>query len=170
MRIAALAALFTLSACAAGPTQLTAADAATELSVGRQVLMSRSVTQTGDDPLIIMTLTHADGRAMAFEQANHTPHDVMAQAQDGPLAQVMGLFGGELPVLYHARRAEHAGEPFVCAPDGPEELGVYQAPDGAVRMVGLNEAFQFSEREDGGAEAHPYSPDHVCARLSFASK
>lgn len=167
MRIIALAAAFTLSACAASTTTLAAADAATAIIAGERVVMSRAATSTGQDPLVILTLAHADGRAMRFEQANHTPHDVLAQAPGGPLSQVMGFFGDEAPVLYSARASEHIGAPFVCAPEGPVNIGVFEAADGGVQIIGLKEAFQFEERESGSPEALPYSPDHVCARLRF---
>lgn len=168
MRLAPLLAVVALSACAAGSTiALTAADAATAIIAGERIAMTRAATATGEDPVVILTLTHADGRSMRFTEANHAPHDLMAQAPGGPLAQIMGFFGDEAPVLYTARAQENSGAPFLCAPQGPVNLGVHQAPDGGVQVVGLKEAFQFETREDGRAEALPYSPDHVCARLRF---
>lgn len=171
MRILVLFTALALSACAASTsTTLAPADAATALIVGERIAMTRIATATSQDPLVILTLTHADGRVMRFEEANHTPHDVMAQAPGGPLSQVMGFFGDETPVLYYARAAENAGAAFVCAPEGPANIGVYTAPDGGVQIVGLKESFQFEERADGAAEALPYSPDHVCARLRFTKR
>ncbi len=116
----------------------------------------------GMDPLVIMTLSHADGRAMNFEEANHAPMDLIAQGADGPLAQVMGLFGGESPTLYYPREG---GAAFICGSEGPAALGVHRSAEGIVVIVGLREAFQFEERESGGYEALPFSPDMVCARL-----
>ncbi len=168
MRILALFTALALAACAASTTTtLAPADAATALIAGERLIIARTATTTGQDPLVVLTLTHADGRAMRFEEANHTPHDVMAQAPGGPLSQIMGFFGDETPVLYSASAAENSGAAFVCAPEGPVSIGVYTAPDGNVQIVGLKESFQFEEREDGVAEALPYSPDHVCARLRF---
>lgn len=165
------AAALLLAGCASTATlNLSPADAATRLIVGERVVMTRAATSTGQDPLVILTLTHADGRSMRFEEANHTPHDVMAQAPGGPLSQIMGFIGDEAPVLYTARAAENTGAAFVCAPDGPVNIGVYTAPDGGVRIVALKESFQFEERADGAAEALPYSPDHVCARLQFTQQ
>ncbi len=171
MRILALFSALALSACAAGTTAtLVPADAATALIAGERITMARAATRTDQDPLVTLTLTHADGRVMRFEEANHTPHDVMAQAAGGPLSQIMGFFGDETPTLYSARAAENAGAAFVCAPGGPANIGVYTAPDGGVQIVGLKESFQFEERDDGAAEALPYSPDHVCARLRFTRR
>ncbi|MEQ1619597.1 MAG: hypothetical protein ABL883_14780 [Terricaulis sp.] len=171
MRILALFTTLALSSCAASTTTtLAPADAATALIAGERITMARAATSSGQDPQVILTLTHADGRAMRFEEANHTPHDVMAQAPAGPLSQIMGFFGDETPVLYSARAAENAGTAFVCAPEGPVSIGVYAAPDGDVQIVGLKESFQFEERDDGAAEALPYSPDHVCARLRFTQR
>lgn len=173
MRIAVLAFGLALAACAS-PAQvststLIAADAATSLLVGERVtqeIVSRAPTQEGMDALETLTLRHADGRTLVFQHANHTPHDVMAQAAGGPLAQIMGLFGEETPTLYH-RVDGGEGAPFLCGPDGPHSIGAYQTPEGAVRMVGLKQAIQFETRPDGQTEALPYSPDQVCARLQF---
>jgi hypothetical protein len=117
---------------------------------------------------VLVTLVHEDGREMHFEEANHTPYDIMAQAPGGPLAQIMGLFGEERPTLLSARSNENVGAPFICAPDGPALAGVYEDAFGTVRIVGLKERFQFEESPGGAApEALPYSPDHVCARLLY---
>lgn len=177
MRNLILAFALALAACAApggGVTTsatLAAGDAATSLAVGQQLTMTTTThappADTGQDPLVLMTLHHPDGRALAFEEANHAPAHVMAQAPGGPLAQIMGLFGEERPILYVVRRDEHQGEPFICGPEGPAALGLYRAADGVVRIVGLKQQIQFEQRPDGQTEAVPYSPDQVCARLSF---
>jgi hypothetical protein len=163
-------ALGLLGACAAtDTTTLTSADAATSLAVGERMTMARRTTGGGggSDPLVILTLTHADGRAMQFEEANHTPHDVMVQGADGPLAQAMGLFGGETPTLYRPR---DDAPPFICAPDGPAAIGVHRATDGGVSIVGLKENPQVETRADGSYEALPLSPDMVCARLRLRAQ
>jgi hypothetical protein len=163
------AALVALAACAAQPPSLALApaDASTALIAGGPLRMSVAAPRAGgdgQDPVVAMTLTHADGRSMQFQEANHTPHDVMAQAAGGPLAQVMGFFGDERPTLY-ART--DSGAPFLCAPEGPAMLGMFTAANGEVTIVGLKSAFEFEERDNGATEAVPYSPDHVCARLKF---
>jgi hypothetical protein len=177
MRSILLAAgILMLAACATQPvattTTLASADAATTLAVGQELTMSvvthPAPADTGEDPVIIMTLRHEDGRVMAFEEYNHAPMHVMAQAPGGPLAQTMGLFGEERPTLYGARRNEHQGEPFLCGPEGPVSIGYYEAPDGSVHVVGLKQQFTFETRPDGEHAALPYSPDQVCARLRFS--
>lgn len=103
---------------------------------------------------------------MSFQEANHTPNDLMAQAAGGPLAQIMGLQqGDEVTTLYYAGGAP--GAPFFCGPQGPAAIGKYEGADGVIQIVGLREAIQFETRPDGQTEAVPYSPDHVCARLRF---
>jgi len=177
MRFAILAACLALAACASPAAQVTtstlaAADAATSLMVGEQVtqtVTSRAPTQEGMDPVETLALRHADGRTLMFQAANHTPHDAMAQASGGPLAQIMGLFGDEAPTLYH-RIEGGQGAPFLCAPDGPHSIGAHQGADGAVQIVGLAQAIQFETRPDGVTEPVPYSPDQVCARLRFTSQ
>src|SRR5262249_46740861 len=109
----------------------------------------------------------ADGRAMGFTEANHTPYDTMAQTPGGPLAQAMGLFGDEAPKLYAADVTRNAGAPFLCAPAGPAYVGIYTAPDGSVSVVGLKSAFECEALAQGGYSPLPYSPDHVCARMHF---
>lgn len=172
MRTLALVLCFAATACAApggGGIPLVAADAATALIAGERMDMVRrsSGGAQGGDPLVLMTLRHADGRAMGFEQGNHAPHHIMAQAPGGPLAQIMGMFGEEAPTLYVTRASDNNGAPFICAPEGPVAIGVYEAPDGGVQLVGLRQAIQFETRPDGAEEALPYSPDMVCARLRF---
>lgn len=173
MRTWLIAGLLALSACASPPAvstaTLAAADAATTLAAGERLTLETAAhaSAAGDDPLILLTLRHADGRTLAFEQANHAPNDLMAQAPGGPLSQVMGLLGEEAPTLYNARSGEHGGAPFLCAPEGPVALGYYEAADGSVQIVGLKQPIQFETRPDGQSEAVPYAPDHVCARLRF---
>lgn len=174
MKRLALAALLLAVGCAApreGPAavaRLAAADAATALIVGQTLEMStRSAAVQGDDPLIVMTLRHGDGRVMSFEQSNHAPDHLRAQAAGGPLAQIMGLGETATPTLYSARSAENSGAPFLCGPDGPAGLGVNTEPDGAIRMVGLKQPIEFETLRDGTQSALPYSPDMVCARLTF---
>ncbi len=172
----AAAAALCVAACA-GPggvtatSTLAAADAATSLAVGQQLSVTTTThaarANSGEDPLVLMTLRHADGRTLAFQEANHAPNHIMAQAPGGPLAQIMGLFAEERPTLYIARHEDDRGQPFICAPEGPAALGLYRAEDGAVRLVGLAQQIQFAQRPDGQTEAIPYSPDQVCARLSF---
>ncbi len=165
MRIFFLAAALALSACASSATAtLAPADSATSLIVGARLTMSQVASggMGGADAFVAMTLTHADGRSMVFEEANHAPMDLAAQAADGPLAQAMGLFGGETPRLYRPRDTANA---FICAPTGPIALGVHRAADGSVFIVGLKQNFAFETHEDGSTEALPFSPDQVCARL-----
>lgn len=149
---------------------LTPADAATGLMTGGALTMSVSTPAAqpaNDDPLIQMTLTAADGRALAFNEANHAPYDVMAQSPGGPLAQVMGLFGDEAPKLYAADAPRNHGAAFLCAPDGPAYVGVYAAPDGTQMIIALKSGFEFEENAGGPPSPLPYSPDHVCARMKF---
>jgi hypothetical protein len=173
MRIAILAAGLALAACASPPavttSTLAAADAATSLIAGERVTQRISAVEAEDgmDALVTLTLRHADGRTLVFQQANHASRDLMAQRPGGALAQIMGLFGEEAPVLYHRAREGEAGAPFLCAPEGPASIGVLRGADGAVRIVGLKQAIQFETRPDGQEEAVPYSPDQVCARLRF---
>lgn len=166
-----------LSACVLQPqgttttAVLNSGDAATSLAVGERLEMSvrtyPAPPDLGQDPSVLMTIRHPDGRTMAFEEANHAPTHIMAQAPGGPLAQVMGLFGEERPTLFTARADESSGQPFVCGPDGPVAIGYYEAPDGSVQVVGLKQQFAFETRPDGVQESVPYSPDQVCARLRF---
>lgn len=118
----------------------------------------------GSDPLSVLTLSRADGKSMSFEEANHAPNDVAVQAAGGALANAMGLYGEERPVLYHVREG---GAPFICTPDGPQNIGVYTAPDGSVAIVGLKSGFDVTPRNDGTYDVAPFSPDHVCARMRF---
>lgn len=167
----AIIGLVTLAAACASPvatstTRLASADAATSLALGQQITMTTSSRAGGEgqDALVLMQLRHADGRVMNFEEANHTPHDVMAQAAGGPLAQAMGLFGEETPTLYHARAA-NGDAAFFCGGDGPVSIGVHQTSDGGVQIVGLKQRFAFETLADGSDAALPFSPDQVCARL-----
>ncbi|MEZ5957585.1 MAG: hypothetical protein R3C27_10300 [Hyphomonadaceae bacterium] len=173
-----LAAGLALAACVSPPvsqtnTTLVAADAATSLAVGERITMQSSTYAGGDgmDPVINLTLSHADGRTLAFQAANHAPYDVFVQSAGGALAQVMGLQGGdEITTLYYStdgERTQTASAPFLCGPQGPAAIGKYEAPDGVTHIVGLRERIQVELRPDGQMEAVPYSPDHVCARLRF---
>ncbi|MBX3428109.1 MAG: hypothetical protein KF779_00850 [Hyphomonadaceae bacterium] len=174
MRRSFLALGFLLAACASPSETVTsstlvAADAATSLAVGEQIT-AQEVSQAGgegQDPLISLTLRHSDGRTLTFQEANHSPNDVMAQAAGGPLAQLMGLQqGDEITTLYYATNGA-SGAPFVCGPQGPAAIGKYEGSDGIIQIVGMREAIQFDTRQDGQVEPAPYSPDHVCARLRF---
>lgn len=175
MRRSILALGFALAACA-GPggsvtsSALTAADASTSLAVGERVteqLSSRGASE-GMDPIVTLTLRHADGRALTFQEANHTNNDLAAQAAGGPLAQIMGLQGQESTTLYYATEGERGSSAaFFCGPQGPAALGRYDAADGTTHYVGLREPIQFEQSPSGGVEAVPYSPDAVCARLHF---
>ena len=161
-----------LAACASPvsvtTTSLASADAATSLLVGDQITLERTTQPApGNDPLVLLTVRHADGRGMHFEEANHAPNHIMAQAPGGPLAQIMGLFGEEAPTLYQAREGSQRDARFFCAPAGPHAIGVYEAPDGTIQIVGLLREIEFQARPDGQQEALPYSPDQVCARLRF---
>jgi len=177
MRKLVLAAGLALAACAAPgartTTSLVAADAATSLMVGERVsreIIAHQPETDGMDPLVVLVLRHPDGRTMNFQEANHSPNDVRAQAAGGPLAQVMGLFGDEAPVLYHSVSEENEGAPFVCSAEGPTSIGVYQAPDGTVQIIGLAQSIEFETLADGSVQALPYSPDQVCARLRFRAE
>jgi hypothetical protein len=179
MRLLVCIAALALSACAIPPilgprgetttSTWQAADASTSLVIGDSVTVERTVhaapPDTGQDDLVLITLRHTDGRSMTFEESNNTPHDVMAQAAGGPLAQVMGLFSDEAPKLYAIRETE--GEPFICNPGGPSRLGLYESADGGVLVVGMLQSIEFETRVDGVESALPYSPDQVCARLRF---
>ena len=178
MRRSILALGFILAACVSPPVAVTtstlvSADAATSLAVGERITVLQSSQEAGDgqDPVNTMTLRHGDGRTLAFQEANHTPYDVMAQGAGGPLAQIMGLQqGNEITTLYYAADGESSqprGAPFICGPQGPAAIGKYEGPDGIIQIVGLREAIQFETLQDGRTLAIPYSPDHVCARLRF---
>lgn len=171
-----LAAGVLLAACASQPasesrTTLTAADASTSLAVGERVteVLSSRAGGEGIDPIVSLTLRHADGRTLTFQEGNHTNDDLAAQAPGGPLAQIMGLQGQESTTLYHATSGQRgSGEgAFFCGPQGPAAIGRYDAPDGTTKFVGLREPIQFEPGENGMPEAAPYSPDAVCARLTF---
>lgn len=165
-----------LAACAVpgGATvstaSLAAADAATSLAVGERVSeesSTRAPSVEGADPLVSLALRHADGRRLSFQQANHAGNDLFVQQPGGALAQIMGLQGQEAPTLYHAVSGEGNESAFFCGPQGPAALGMYEAPDGTVQIVGLRDPIQVEPRPDGQLEAVPYSPDAVCARLRF---
>lgn len=167
-----IAASVLLAACAS-PAPVTmrtlaAADAATSLAVGDSVseLVSTQAAAEGMDPVVNLTLRHADGRTLAFQQGNHTNNDLMASAPGGPLAQIMGLHGQEATQLYHATSGGAEGA-FFCGPQGPAAIGVHESADGLVQIVGLRQEIAFETRPDGQVEALPYSPDQVCARLRF---
>ena len=172
-----LAASLVLAACASPPlsqtsTRLTSADAATSLAVGESITQLVSSRNGGDgmDPLVTLTLRHADGRTLTFQEANHAPYDLFAQRAGGALAQIIGLQGGdEVTTLYHSASGERSNNEaaFFCGPAGPAAIGKYEAPDGTVQIVGLRDAIQVEPRPDGQLEAVPYSPDAVCARLRF---
>lgn len=162
-----------LAACASpGPvttTTLTASDAATSLAIGEQLFLDRaqvSRAQEGMDPVVPLTLRHADGRTLNFQQGNHSNSDLAAQAPNGPLAQIMGLMGDEAPLLYNATRTGNRGAPFICGAEGPAAIGLYEA-DGAALIVGLKQPIEFETLPNGETSAIPYSPDQVCARLRF---
>lgn len=176
MRLPVLMIAVTLTACAAPQQQsvtsanLIAADAATSLAVGAQISEQRTaIASENDDPVVNLTLRHADGRTLAFQEGNHAPNDLFVQSAGGALAQIMGLTGNEAPSLFHAAEGGSAagGAPFFCGPEGPAAIGRYEAPDHTVRIVGLREEIQVETRPDGQMEALPYSPSLVCARLTF---
>lgn len=174
MRISAVLLALALSACAATAPAVTtralaAADAATALTVGERIFLDRSAEPGGEgmDPVVNVTLRHADGRRLSFQEANHAPHDLVVQRAGGALAQVMGLTDVDAPTLYHGAEGERAGAPFFCGPQGPAAIGVYETAEGSMRVVGLRQNFEVETLPDGSANALPYSPDQVCARLSF---
>ena len=178
MRRLILAAGLALAACAAPSSRapvttstLSAADASTSLSVGERVFLDRQSEDAGEgmDAVVNVTLRHDDGRRLAFQEANHTPFDLVVQRAGGALAQVMGLGETDVPTLYHAAsgEGETAGAPFLCGPQGPAAIGVFEASDGGVRIVGLRQPFQVETLANGDMNALPYSPDQVCARLNF---
>src|SRR5574338_391123 len=176
MRLAAFLFALALTACAVPQpadvvaATLVSADAATSLAVGERIgeqTATRSASE-GNDPVVNLTLRHADGRTLAFQQGNHAPNDLFVQRPGGALAQIMGLTASEAPQLYHAASGEGgASGAFFCGPQGPAAIGRYEAPDGTVRIVGLRQEIQVETRPDGQMEAVPYSPSQVCARLSF---
>ena len=172
MRFALIAVCLGLAACAApqGTSErLTPSDSATQLATGGPLtltIVSQRPTQEGMDPLVTLTVTTADGRALVFQEANHTNTDLAAQRPGGPLANVMGFFGEEAPTLYQ-RVEGGSGAPFICAPDGPLYLGVHRADNGEIAIVGLKSAFEFEDAGTSEPSALPYSPDHVCARMKF---
>lgn len=176
MRTLIFASALALAACSTPPVPVTtrtlvAADAATSLAVGERITEESTTLSAaeGMDPVVNLALRHNDGRRLAFQQGNHTPHDVMAQSAGGPLAQIMGLPGDQAPTLYHAASGEAGASEgaFFCGPQGPAAIGVYEAPDGTIHVTGLRQEIQFDTRPDGVTEAIPYSPDQVCARLRF---
>ena len=174
MRVLVAASALILTACAS-PAQvatstLSAADAATSLAVGDRITeqVSTRPASEGMDPVVNMTLRHADGRTLSFQQGNHTEQDLIAQRAGGPLAQIMGLPGEEVTTLWHATNGEGRTEnAFFCGPQGPAAIGTHEGADGVVQVVGLRQEIAFETRPDGQTEAVPYSPDQVCARLRF---
>lgn len=176
MRLNIFALLLALSACALPPPQnvtsntLISADAATSLAVGETITerVTAIAASEGADPVVNLVLRHADGRSLAFQEANHAPHDLFVQRPGGALAQIMGLTGDEATLLFHAASGEGAtGAPFICGPEGPAAIGRYEAPDGTVQIVGLRQGIDVEERPDGQLDALPFSPDQICARLRF---
>jgi hypothetical protein len=176
MRNLILAVALILAACTTPApvttTTLVAADAATSLAVGErisQLTSTEAPAVEGGDPVVTLSLRHADGRTLAFQQGNHTNNDLAASAPGGPLATIMGLPGEEATTLYHAVSGESSANEgaFFCGPQGPAAIGTYQAADGQLWIVGLRQEIQFETRPDGQLEAVPYSPDQVCARLRF---
>ncbi len=147
---------------------LSPVDAATNLLSWGPLTLSET-REAGDEPLTVLTLTRGDGRALSFEEANHAPHDLMAQAPGGPLAQAMGFFADEAPTLYHARASEGAEAPFLCAPEGPTSVGIHKDDDSRVTIVALKGGFEFIEQDNGEVVAAPFSPDMVCARMKFTA-
>lgn len=163
-----------LAACASPApvttSTLVSADAATSLAVGERITqeLSTQAAAEGMDPVVTLTLRHADGRRLSFQQANHANNDLFVQRPGGALAQIMGLPGEEATTLYHAASGEGGNEgAFFCGPQGPAAIGTYEAPDGTQQIVGLRQPIQVETRPDGATEAVPYSPDQVCARLKF---
>ena len=173
MRIALVAAALLVAGCASPAPETTrstlaSADAATSLLVGPTLTQEIAIASAreGMDPVVTLTLRQPGGRAMRFQEANHAPNDLLAQAPGGPLAQIMGLFGGdEAPVLYYATDVT---SPFLCAPEGPVALGIHRGEDGTTQIAALRQGFQFETRPDGRVDAVPCSPDQVCARLRFS--
>lgn len=162
----ALASCASFGGGASTSTALTPADNATRLITGESVTLTTQARGggSGQDPHVTLTMRLADGRAFTFDEANHAPHDVMAQAPGGPLAQAMRIFDETArPTLYRPR--DIAGIPL-CHPNGPALLGVHTDASGAVSIIGLREGFGFEER-DGATHALPVSPEIVCARLQF---
>lgn len=178
MRLSAFMFALALTACAVPQpantvsTTLVSTDAATSLAVGERISEQTTAQDAGgegNDPVVNMTLRHADGRTLAFQEGNHAPNDLFVQSAGGALAQIMGLTGNEAPLLFHAASGEggSASGAFFCGPQGPVAIGRYEAPDGSVRIVGLRQEIQVETRPDGQTEALPYSPSLVCARLNF---
>jgi hypothetical protein len=177
MRKLVFASALVLAACTTPPAAITtrtlaAADAATSLAVGEritEVVSTQAPAVEGADPVVSLTLRHADGRTLAFQQGNHTNNDLAASAPGGPLSQIMGLPGEEATTLYHATSGERGANEgaFFCGSAGPAAIGTYQAADGQLWIVGLRQEIQFETNPDGQLEAVPYSPDQVCARLRF---
>ncbi|MET0183481.1 MAG: hypothetical protein ABW199_11395 [Caulobacterales bacterium] len=168
-RIAVLAAL-ALAACASTETEVTRlapADAATTLIVGQaaQLTQSARASRDGQDSVVNLELRFFDGRAAVFQEANHTPMDIAAQADGGPLSQIMGLPEGAEARLFRLQDGAAAGN--FCAPSGPQFLGVSEAADGSVKIVALKEGFQFDTRADGTFDPLPASPQIVCSRMTF---
>lgn len=176
MRLSPLALAAALSACAlpstGGPvttTALASADAATSLAIGENIFLDKQVTSArdeGQDAMVNLTLRHADGRRIAFQEANQAPHDLFVQQPGGALAQVMAA-GVEAPALYRRAAPEGANASFICGAEGPAAIGVLEGADGTVRIVGLRQDFQVETLPNGELNAVPYSPDQVCARLNF---
>lgn len=170
MKRFAMIGLLALGACATtttATTRLAPADAATALIVGQAAALTQT-TKTGrggGDPLVTLDLRLFDGRVITFEEANHTPMDLAAQADGGPLEQIMGLPETASPRLYRLREGANAGN--FCAPSGPQYLGVDEAADGSVKIVALKEGFGFETRADGGLDPLPASPQIVCSRMAF---
>jgi hypothetical protein len=149
---------------------LSPVDAATNLLSWGPLTVERATPKSapagGEDPPVKLTLTRGDGKAMSFETANHAPADLMVQAAGGPLAQAMGLFGQETPELFHSVPAE-GDTTFLCPPDGPRAIGLYENPNSTVLIIALRDAPDLAQSANSGGAPPPISPDSVCARMRF---
>lgn len=85
MRLSHLVLALALASCISPPapttrSTLVSADASTSLFAGERLRADYVTHRRGDDSLVILTLRHSDGRSLAFNQANHAPNDLAAQA------------------------------------------------------------------------------------------
>ena len=133
-------------------TTLVSADASTSLMAGER-LRAEYVTHARSAAAIRSSSSRcatAMDAALAFDQANHTPNDLAAQAPGGPLAQIMGsVRRGSADALPRAPTANIAARRSCAAPRALPASASTSAATAACRSSALKQEIQFETRPDG---------------------